>query len=149
MNSRELFTQHKKTALAVFLAGALLFGEQVWHHTLIHGEIIAYTCNKGIGLGIAVNPLLYEILWVCIMATLTFLAFSNRKFIFTDHWLCFALTAIFVGAISNKMDRILYGCVIDYIPFLQLFYFNLADAAISVGAIVLLLKSRKMKIHKE
>ena len=58
-------------------------------------------------------------------------------------WFCTALACILGGAIGNAIDRLLYGHVVDFL----LFYwkgwyfpaFNVADIAISVGAVFLLL----------
>lgn len=57
---------------------------------------------------------------------------------------CFALACILGGAVGNVIDRVLYGYVVD---FLQVHWenrwyfpaFNVADAAITVGAICLIL----------
>jgi signal peptidase II len=61
----------------------------------------------------------------------------------TQRWLACALALILGGAAGNLIDRILYGHVVDFI---QLYYqhwywpaFNVADSAISVGAVMLLL----------
>ncbi|MBI5271112.1 MAG: lipoprotein signal peptidase [Burkholderiales bacterium] len=56
---------------------------------------------------------------------------------------CFAVTMILGGALGNVIDRMLHGYVVDFI---QLHYagrafpsFNLADSAITLGAICLVL----------
>jgi signal peptidase II len=56
---------------------------------------------------------------------------------------CFAVTMIMGGAIGNVVDRLIHGYVVDFI---QLHYggwyfpsFNLADSAITLGAICLIL----------
>ncbi len=56
------------------------------------------------------------------------------------------LTFIFFGAISNIIDRIQYGYVVDYLEMRYFSVFNLADAMISLGAlgtILCCLKERK------
>lgn len=60
-----------------------------------------------------------------------------------EWWLPIALTLILGGAIGNFCDRLILGYVIDFI---QVYYqewswpaFNIADSAISVGAVMLLL----------
>lgn len=60
-----------------------------------------------------------------------------------EWWLPIALTLILGGAIGNFWDRVSLGYVIDFI---QVYYdnrffpaFNVADSAISVGAVMLLL----------
>ena len=63
--------------------------------------------------------------------------------------LSLALTLILSGAIGNLIDRVSYGYVVDFLDFHHatldfLFYaghfpaFNVADSAITVGAIVLI-----------
>jgi signal peptidase II len=55
------------------------------------------------------------------------------------------LALIFSGAISNIIDRIRLGCVVDYIDLKFFPVFNLADIYITVGAILILLSMRKNK----
>ena len=63
---------------------------------------------------------------------------------------CFALALVLGGAVGNVIDRIAYGHVVDFLDFLwdwlsPVFYqghfpaFNIADSAISVGAVCLIL----------
>ena len=61
----------------------------------------------------------------------------------TQKLFCFAISMILGGAIGNVVDRLLHGHVVDFI---QLHYggwffpsFNLADSAITLGAICLIL----------
>ena len=61
----------------------------------------------------------------------------------TQKLFCFAVTMILGGAIGNVVDRLQHGHVVDFI---QLHYagwyfpaFNLADSAITLGAICLIL----------
>jgi len=63
---------------------------------------------------------------------------------------CFALALVLGGAVGNVIDRVLWGYVIDFLDFhwdwlAPLFYqghfpaFNIADSAISVGTVCLIL----------
>jgi signal peptidase II len=63
---------------------------------------------------------------------------------------CFALALVLGGAIGNVIDRVLWGYVIDFLDFhwdwlAPLFYqghfpaFNVADSAITLGAICMIL----------
>lgn len=58
---------------------------------------------------------------------------------------CLALTLVLGGALGNLIDRVAYGYVVDFLDFywgLNHFpAFNVADSAISVGAVLLLLDS--------
>lgn len=62
---------------------------------------------------------------------------------------CFALSLVLGGAVGNVVDRMLWGHVIDFLDFhwdwlSPVFYqghfpaFNVADSAISVGAVCLI-----------
>ena len=59
----------------------------------------------------------------------------------TQIWLPVALTLILGGALGNLCDRLVYGHVIDFISvhWQQSYFpaFNLADSAITVGAIMM------------
>lgn len=61
----------------------------------------------------------------------------------SQRWLCIALTLVMGGALGNLSDRFLYGHVIDFLDFYVNDWhwpaFNIADSAICVGAVMLLL----------
>ena len=68
----------------------------------------------------------------------------------TQKLFCFALALVLGGAVGNVIDRIAYGHVVDFLDFhwdwlSPVFYeghfpaFNIADSAISVGAVALIL----------
>lgn len=68
----------------------------------------------------------------------------------SDTWLAIALTLVLGGALGNLYDRIVLGHVIDFIlvHWQNRWYFpafNLADSAITVGAIMLALDMFKTK----
>jgi signal peptidase II len=56
---------------------------------------------------------------------------------------CFAMACILGGAVGNVIDRLLYGYVVDFLDFhwrsMHFPAFNVADSAITVGAICLIL----------
>jgi len=60
---------------------------------------------------------------------------------------CLAMSLVLSGAIGNVIDRILYGAVVDFV---DLHYagwhwpaFNIADSAITIGVILLILDEIK------
>lgn len=62
-----------------------------------------------------------------------------------ETWLAVALSLVLGGAIGNLIDRLAYGYVID---FLDVYYqtwhwpaFNIADSAITLGVLLMLLES--------
>lgn len=90
--------------------------------------------NPGIAFGININPFIFYPL-VIILFILLYLAFKNS---FPK-----ALSLIIGGAISNIIDRIYLGHVVDFINFQIWSVFNLADLAIIVGAVILIFKALK------
>jgi len=48
-----------------------------------------------------------------------------------------ALSLIFAGALGNLIDRVFFGYVIDFLDFHVWPVFNVADSAITVGAVLL------------
>ena len=56
---------------------------------------------------------------------------------------CFSLSCIMAGAIGNVIDRVLHGYVVDFLDFhlagRHFPAFNIADSAITIGAVCLIL----------
>ncbi len=81
--------------------------------------------------------------WFFIVLTLVAVVFLLRwllKLPPTQRWLGVALSLILGGAVGNLIDRLWFGYVIDFI---QVYYrdwywptFNIADSAITVGAVI-------------
>ncbi len=66
-----------------------------------------------------------------------------------EKWMAAALALVLGGAVGNLIDRVMYGYVVDFI---QLFYegwyypaFNIADSAITVGAVMLVIDALRGK----
>jgi len=64
-------------------------------------------------------------------------------------WLILLLTFILFGAISNILDRFLYGYVIDYLALQYFAVFNLADVMISAGTVFLIITNFQKKKYAE
>lgn len=98
-----------------------------------------YICNKGIAFGLALSP---GVFWL-ILSIFLVIIFIYFKYLLNNSlskplfFLVFVL--ILAGAVSNIIDRLLFGCVIDYIftPYKYLPVFNVADIAIFVGGLLL------------
>lgn len=60
-----------------------------------------------------------------------------------NKWMGISLALILGGAIGNLIDRILYGYVVDFVHFhlttWSFAIFNVADAAITIGAVMLII----------
>jgi len=65
---------------------------------------------------------------------------------------CIALLFILGGALGNLIDRLMYGYVVDFLDFHwdehHFAAFNVADAAINIGAVLLIWDSFKNKPEK-
>lgn len=96
---------------------------------------IDYLCNEGIAFGVRLPSFFFVILWIGIVAVL---GFFWRGVIFERFFVQFPFVCIFAGAVGNVIDRVRYGCVVDYVPFLHISSFNFADVLITVGAGLLL-----------
>jgi len=63
---------------------------------------------------------------------------------------CFGLALILGGAVGNVIDRLRFGYVVDFLDFHALGWhwpaFNVADSAITIGAILLILEGF---VHRE
>lgn len=108
-------------------------GERV---DLFSSVALERTSNSGIAFGLAGDfpPLILIAVAVGIVAVLLML---GRQLRWRSAWLAIGL--ILGGALGNLMDRALRGSVVDFISFPHWPTFNVADIAITVGVILLLL----------
>ena len=67
-----------------------------------------------------------------------------------ERWDQFALGLVLGGALGNILDRVRFGYVVDFADlhfgdFRPFLVFNVADAAISIGVVILLLRAFLVK----
>jgi signal peptidase II len=115
-----------------------------------------YICNPNISWNISISSTTFWTIWGAITFFLTLLWLDsleifNFQFSIFNKFSSFklkifniALTLILSGAISNIIDRLQLGCVIDFIDLKFWPIFNLADVFIVLGAILLLAKWGKI-----
>ena len=98
----------------------------IFHFTLIH--------NRGAAFGILKNQVPLFI-YTCVFAII--LIYFNLKN--TKHGKSYrvSLSLILAGALGNLIDRLFLGYVIDFLDFRIWPVFNVADSAITIGAILL------------
>jgi signal peptidase II len=108
---------------------------------------ITYVKNPGAAFGFLANSapefrslFLISVTVIAIVLILYFISKNTAKEVF----LTFSLSLIFGGAVGNLIDRIRFGEVTDYLDFYISSYhwpaFNVADSAISLGALVLVVE---------
>ena len=94
------------------------------------GGVFIFVCNPVLSWGIPLKGLLFWFFWSIAFGGLVYLL---KKFKFNIF-----LIIVLAGSISNFIDRLLHGCVIDYIRIFNFPIFNLADVYITLGIIAFL-----------
>ena len=138
--------------LAVAIAAADLFTKKLVSSNLSLGEVIyilpifdlVLAHNSGAAFSFLADQGGWQ-RWFFISLTLVtclFLYGWLNSLAKQEKWLALALTLILGGALGNFYDRLTLGYVVDFLSFhWQGYYFpafNLADAAITCGAVLLL-----------
>jgi len=90
-------------------------------------------CNKGIAFGVGLPDPFGILLSVAILSFIFYLMTREKKAL-----PAFSMALIFGGGVSNLTDRFVYGCVRDFIDLKIWPSFNLADAAITFGVLLLI-----------
>ncbi len=94
-------------------------------------------CNSGVAFGLFKGLNLYVLVAASLVVSIIiiYMIFVKKP---TSPMLILALFLILSGALSNLTDRIFYGCVLDFIDLRVWPVFNVADSAITIGAILML-----------
>jgi signal peptidase II len=90
--------------------------------------------NRGAAFGILRNQTILFVFTAIIAIILIYreLKSNKHKKLYST-----ALSLILAGALGNLIDRLIFGYVIDFLDFRIWPVFNLADSAITIGAILL------------
>ena len=111
---------------------------------------LTYTENHGISLGLF-QASSDAMRWVLVIGT-SLVAAGVAYWIAREErrWDQVALGMVLGGALGNILDRVRHGYVVDFADlhfgeFRPFFIFNVADAAISIGVAILLLRSFLVK----
>ena len=147
---------HRFDYLFLFSIGTVIIGLDQWTKALVRANIplgtdwlpnglawllpfarIRHWVNSGAAFGIFQNGnLVFTILAIIvILLILYYFPHTERG----DWWLRVAMAMQFAGAAGNLIDRLLFAHVTDFLSAGNFAIFNLADASISVGVVVLLL----------
>jgi signal peptidase II len=106
----------------------------VFHLTLVH--------NRGAAFGILKNQIPLFIFTAILAIFLIYSSLKNNRY---GKFYSLSLSLILAGALGNLIDRSCFGYVIDFLDFRIWPVFNIADSAITIGAILLGLSILKRK----
>ena len=138
MQSNLLIKTLQKTFFFGCIIGFIVIIDQFFKYKTRHSGGF-YLCNNGISFGI---PLSNIIFWLIIAFIFLFALFycvflyKKRVFLYIE---LIGLSLFFGGVLSNLIDRLFFGCILDYISFFRPFpVFNLADVSIFLGSCFIL-----------
>ncbi len=105
---------------------------------------LTFTKNKGIAFSFLEGNKPFIII-ATIIIILIIINYIRKNYLVSIEQIGYGL--IIGGAIGNLIDRLVYGYVIDFIDFKIINYpiFNIADSAIVIGVIIIIIKSFKRK----
>ncbi|MFP4472363.1 MAG: signal peptidase II [Candidatus Omnitrophota bacterium] len=103
----------------------------IMHITLVHNTGIAFGLFKDQGVVFIIIPV------IAIILLIYNIYYYNRHEEKISELYIFAFSLILAGAIGNLIDRIVYGYVVDFIDLRVWPVFNIADSAITIGAVLI------------
>ncbi len=121
----------------LLVAGRLGVGESL---SGIRGLFdITYVQNQGAAFGLLHGRKL--LLIAITLAILAFLIIYALRRDTSSRWLMWGLTLVCSGGLGNLIDRVVFGYVRDFIDisFMRFPVFNIADCAVTVGAVMMVL----------
>ncbi len=95
---------------------------------------LTLVCNRGAAFGLFKNQLLLFVAISLCVILFIFVRLKNKK---NPMLFNISLSLILAGSVGNLIDRLRFGCVIDFLDFRFWPVFNLADSALTVGAVLL------------
>lgn len=126
-------------ATKIFFTDTLSWGESIpvirnfLHFTLVHNTGIAFGLFKNQGIVFIIIPFIAVVL-------IAYNIYYHRNNARVSRMYIVGFSLILAGAIGNLVDRIMFGYVIDFIDFRVWPVFNIADSAITIGTIFILIK---------
>jgi len=123
----------------IFFSRLLSLGESIpiirnfFHVTLVHNTGIAFGFFKSYGL-------LFVFISLVAIILFSFYLYRHRHHEHLRLVEVFAFSLVISGAIGNLIDRLSFGYVVDFIDFRFWPVFNVADSAITIGTIIILIK---------
>ncbi|NLK62034.1 MAG: signal peptidase II [Fusobacteria bacterium] len=102
---------------------------------------ITYVRNEGVAFGLFQGKIFFIVL-LGLIAIVAMILYLHKKDEEHSNWSRFGYIFILGGAFGNLFDRLLRGYVVDFIDFAGIwkYIFNVADIAINIGIILMLLE---------
>lgn len=100
-----------------------------------------YICNQGIAFGIRL-PIFLIYTSIILLLLYLFLNYRRQSGFFVEK---LSVILLLSGALSNFIDRLYWGCVIDFIDLKFWPIFNFADIYITIGSALLIYQLIKQK----
>lgn len=116
--------------------------KNVFHFTLVNNTGMAFGLFKDHGVVFIIIPIIAIALLVY-----NIYYYQENENLSRSYIIAFAL--ILGGAIGNLIDRIHIGHVIDFLDFRVWPVFNIADSAITIGAIIILIKCVPLSVKEK
>lgn len=113
--------------------GAIAYGEE---DAVLPGLKLVHVRNEGVAFGIDVGGAALLIVVILLALTALLVYFWRHA---GEPWLWLPVGLLLGGALGNLIDRVHQGHVTDFLKFPKWPAFNVADVAITVGVIALLL----------
>ncbi len=149
-------SEHWLDYLFLFFVGAVIIGLDQWTKAIVRANVpvgsdwlpaglawllpyarIRHWYNSGAAFGIFQNGnLVFSILAVIVILLILYYYPRTQR---NDWWLRVAMAMQFAGAAGNLIDRLFFKQVTDFISVGNFAIFNIADASISTGVVVLLI----------
>ena len=99
---------------------------------------LTYVTNTGSAFGLF-KGLNWLFMLFSIAVTIAIFYYSRKKIGKKERFLQFAVGLLLGGTIGNMIDRILYGAVTDFLDFRVWPVFNIADSAVTISVIILII----------
>lgn len=134
-----MMKKNNSILLYFLIALILVFSDQLikWWMVSYHSSLVI--ANHGIIFGLIDNPIIsYAILAIGVVFLVWMIKSHSRRLGFGTPTVASGLSfsLIIAGAVSNLIDRIFRGYIVDYVHFLNINVFNLADVFIVAGVLI-------------
>lgn len=122
-------------ATKFWISHSLALGQQLWPQSPVH---IYFTENSGAAFSVLPN---FDWLFLAVATVLVVAVVWRWRALARESWWLQAGVGLLIGgALSNALDRLLQGYVVDFIQLPRFPVFNVADSGITVGVLILVVR---------